>query len=141
MFFISLFLIFSSILSAQTQLPVTSTKTAPVLPYVITDKTADRVESVYGGRYNTHYSHTTNEWTLESTAIGQFNAVIVHTDGRLELAENISSITIDYDSDGKIVFVSTITYTPTENGDNGFNVTIDDASYYDVDYVTLQNVE
>ena len=140
MFFIALVLILSSLLSAQT-LPVTSTKTVPVLPYVITDKTADRVESVYGARFNTHYSHTTNEWTLESTAIGQFNAVIVHTDGRLELAENISSITIDYDSDGKIVLISTIKYTPTENGDDGFNVTIDDANYYDVDYVTLQNVE
>ena len=76
-----------------------------LLPLYINEKDAEYVESVYGKLYNTHYSHTHNEWTIETTGINTFDVSITDSKNVETYYEELKSATVNYDVNNDIFSV------------------------------------
>ena len=81
----------------------------PQFPFGDSTVEADRVSSVYGSKYNTHYSYTNHEWTVESNALHTFDILLVLPEGKTAVIENLNSLTIYYEQgSNKIAYIKTL---------------------------------
>ncbi|HMT01810.1 MAG TPA: hypothetical protein PKD00_00630 [Burkholderiales bacterium] len=112
----------------------------PKFPYFDATPEADRVQSVYGSMYNTHYSSTLNEWTMESNSIHTFSVILLLNTGEIDTLRNLQSLTIHYTEDFKIKKVVGVMYEIEMHGNSVEIIDIIDTEKTDVMSVVMSKL-
>jgi hypothetical protein len=111
------------------------------LPYYDISPHSMKVESVYGDKYNTHYNHFKNQWTLESKSNHTFTVILEDSNKEIIYFSNVSSLEVFYGNDDSIPAVVITTIIWDEMNNKPFIVETISKSFLKINSINVTNLK
>lgn len=111
------------------------------LPYYDISVHSMKVESVYGDKYNTHYNHFKNQWTLESKSDNTFTVILEDSNKEIVYFSDVSSLEVFYGNDDSIPAVVITTIIWDEMNGKPYIVEMISKSFLNINSVNVTDLK